>query len=349
MSCPDVARSPSLLFVALVCVAVPSCKDPAPSNAETTSSSSTTGEPPPTPCDREMPCAEEGEMCLNGFCYDGPAPTISIESPIDQQQLPWDAASMTQPVTVTVKGSGLTLVAAADNPTAVNGEGQVVLTLDNFEVAVIESGDLEAGIPIEVETDALAGAHRLRAFMRQSDETPYDNPESSFNSLFWFDDGLPHVAFNSPLPGEKFPIGAQVIEVTIGTINFELAPAAGTPDPGRKGHAHIFVDQEFPACALDPECHDNAYVKVLAPTTSDYEVTGPVDIPSATGAKTKVTALLVRTDHTQYCMDDLDPCVPVFETITIGRMDPVEEPETSSGGADSTGAGTGGTGTGTGG
>ena len=38
------------------------------------------------------------------------------------------------------------------------------------------------------------------------------------------------------------------------------------------------------------------------------------------------------------------------ETITIGRMDPVEEPETSSGGADSTGSGTGtGTGTGTGG
>lgn len=349
MSCPDVARSPSLLqLVALVCAAVPGCNKTDTPAADTTSSSSTTGEPPPTPCDHDNPCADEGEICLNEFCYDGKAPTITIESPIDQQQLPWDAASMTQPVTVTVKGSGLTLVAAADNPEAVNGEGQVVLTLDNFEVAVIESGDLKAGIPIEVETDALAGAHRLRAFARLSDETPYDNPEASYNSLFWFDDGLPHVAFNSPLPGEKYTTGAQTIEVTIGTINFELAPASGSPDPGRKGHAHIFVDQQFPACALDPVCHDGAYVKVLAPTTSDYEVTGPVDIPTASGAKTKVTALLVRTDHSQYCMDDADPCVPVFETITIGRMDPVEEPETSSGGADSTGAATGGTGTGTG-
>lgn len=349
MSCPDVARSPSLLqLVALVCVAVPGCKDPAPSNAETTSSSSTTGEPPPTPCDDDMPCAEEGEICLNELCYDGKAPTITIDSPVDQQQLPWDAANATQPVTVTVKGSGLTLVAAADNPEPVNGEGQVVLTLDNFEVAVIESGDLKAGIPIEVETDALAGAHRLRAFARLSNETPYDNPEASFGSLFWFDDGLPHVAFNSPIPGEKFPIGAQQIEVSVGVINFSLSPAAaGEPLPGRTGIVLMHEDQNFPACAEMEECRDGEAIDVLAPMVETYEFTKAVMIHSASGAKTKLTALLARSDRSPYCIDDADPCVPVFETITIGRMDPVEEPETTSG-ADSTGAGTGGTGTGTG-
>ncbi len=327
-------------------LALAACKNSDPPASDTTSSSSsTTGEPPPIPCDDDEPCPEEGQSCLVGLCYDGQGPTVSIESPIDQQQLPWEETLPTQPVTVTVKGKSLTLVSPGDDPDSERGSGQVALTLDNFEVAVVESGDLKAGIPIEVETAAIAGAHRLRAYARLSDETPYDNAESSFNSLFWFDDGLPHVAFNSPIPGEKFLPGAQQIEVTVGVINFSLAPASGAPMPGRIGHAHIFVDQDFPACALDEECSQN-YVAVLSAPEEDYEVSGPVMIPSANGAKTKITALLVRTDHSPFCVDDSDPCVPVFETVTIGRMEPMEESTSSSGGADTSGGTGGGTGTG---
>ena len=357
MSCPDVDRfswlsrrvaQAAASSLALVCVVVPGCGKDHTMAAETTSSSSTTGEPPPEPCDHDTPCADDAQLCLNGFCYDGPPPTVTITSPVDQMQLPWDAASMTQPVTVTVQGSGLTLVAAADNPEAVNGSGQVVLTLDNFVVATIESGDLEAGIPIEVETDALAGAHRLHAFAQQSDGTAYDNPESSFNSLFWFDDGLPHVAFDAPLPGEKFTTGGQQIQVKVGVINFSLSPAAGEALPGKTGIVLMHEDQMFPACAADEACRDAGAIDVLAPMQETYEVTKAVMIHDASGAKTKLTALLARTDRSPYCLNDADPCVPVYETITIGRMDPVEDPSTTSGGADTTGTGTG-TGTTTGG
>jgi hypothetical protein len=165
--------------------------------------------------------------------------------------------------------------------------------------------------------------------------------------LFWFDDGQPHVAFDSPLPGEKFTTGGQQIEIKVGVINFSLSPAAGTPLPGKTGIVLIHEDKMFPDCAADEACRDAGAIDAIAPITEDYEATKAVMIHDASGAKTKLTALLARTDRSPYCLNDADPCVPVYETITIGRMDPVEDPSTTTG-ADTTGTGTG-TGTTTGG
>ncbi|MBC8068779.1 MAG: hypothetical protein IAG13_10640 [Deltaproteobacteria bacterium] len=332
-------------MLTLLGLAAPGCKsDPAPSSDES-SSSSTTGEPPPIPCDDDMPCPEESQSCLVGLCFDGDGPTIEITSPINEQQLDWTEGAPTQAVTIVISGKDFNLVAAADDPDSARGSGQVVLTLDNFEVAVIESGDLGEGISVTVDSAALAGAHRLHAFARLSDGTAYDNPESTFDSLFWFNDGKPHVAFNSPLPGQRFLPGAQQIEITLATINFAFSQASAEIEPGRAGIGHIYVDQNFPACANDEACAAG-YIGVLSPMSMTSHVTAAIDIPTANGAKTKLTAHLARTDHSPYCVDDAEPCVPVFETITIGRLEPPPEDETSSGGGADTTTTTGGGATG---
>ncbi|MFO0632345.1 MAG: hypothetical protein U0168_05795 [Nannocystaceae bacterium] len=314
------------------------CSSPPPPQ-DGGSSSSTTGEPP-IPCAEDMPCP--GEMvCLVGQCADA-APAVEIVSPEFEQKVDWSQGAGTSTVTVTVRAPGLTLVDPTMDPNSTRGQGQIAVLLDGVEVASVASGDAEAGVPVDIAVPSVAGGHRLRAVARLSDGRDYDNPEAIARSMFWFDDGVPRVTFVSPVPGDQFTTSGQKLDVTVAVLNFTLVPAASTAEPGPVGIVHVLEDVEFPACAEDPMCLSQ-YIGVVNPAQGMVtSATVTVNISNAQPGKGHLTAHLATTNHELYCPDD--PCVPVFETIAIGRFDP----DATTGG-DSSGGGEAGGGTTTGG
>jgi len=307
------------------------CGKDAPAGGE--SSSTTTGGPQPVPCDMETPCPEP-QVCLVGICHDGEAPVIDIVTPAEEAAIGWNDAAGTSPVEVVVQATGLELVAAAMDSDSERGRGQIVIALDGIEVATLDTGDIAAGVGVTLEVPSEPGPHRLHAEARLSDGRTYDNPEAVTKRFFWFDDGVARVAFKSPVPGEVFPPKKTQVEFSVATLNFQLAPAGVTAQPGAIGHAHVLVDKSFPACAGDAMCRDD-YLGVLVPANmATTTASAAISIPATADESTSVTAYLVRTNHEPYCA--ADPCEPVWETIVIGREQAAAD----------TGADTGGTTTG---
>jgi hypothetical protein len=306
------------------------CGSPAPSNDTDASSTgtSTTGDPV-VPCSDDMPCP--GEMvCLVEQCADA-APEVEIVTPEAEAKLQWSADAAV-PVTVTVRATGLTLVDPTTDPNSKRGQGQIAVLLDGVEVALVSSGDAEAGVPVEVSAAAVAGAHRLRIEARLSDGTEYDNPGASARSLFWLDDGEPHVAFVTPVPGDTYSIRAQKVDVEVAAINFDFVPASAEAQAGDVGFAHVIEDVEFPDCAADPMCLAGYIVAVVPTTGPASSASGTMNISNSGVGKGYFVVHLVKSNHDLYCANGSDPCVPVWDRITVGRYDPDAGTGDSSGG-----------------
>jgi hypothetical protein len=299
--------------------------------------SSTTGEPEPTPCDAETPCPGD-EVCVVGECYGGDLPTLEIVSPEDEALVDWNNEDDSTDVTVRIQGTGLELATAEMDPSTHRGVGQIAVFVDGTETAVVDEGDLAEGVEVTVPVPTDAGGHRIRAIARLTDGQDYDTEGAVANRFFWFDDGRVRVGFKAPWDGDVFTDEAVEIQVIMAALNFDLAPAEATSQPGDIGHTHLFLNESFPDCASDPACD---HVKDVAPVNNVVtSVATPLMLPATTVETVDLTALLVKTNHDPYCGEGPDECTAVYETITIQRATP--------GGAD-TGGSTGGGSTSTGG
>lgn len=270
------------------------------------------------PCVSAEECPPD-QVCVVGKCFAGEAPEVVIVNPEDEQSVPWTPGGAPIDVTVKVGGGGLELVDPASNDNEF-GTGNIVLFVDDVQVATLTLGSLAAGVNATVPVPAEPGPHRIRAEARFSNGTTYDNVEAQGTRLFWFDDGNPWVAFKSPVPNQRFSFEEIEIEVSVAALNFGIVPASNMAGPGNLGHAHLlFNKNNFPQCADDPACYMD-YLDVLAPTTGGpfTNITQLSTIPSsAAGAPTTLTAHLAKVDHTSF----MGPTGPVWDTIPIVRID----------------------------
>lgn len=324
-------RAVSLLLPGLLAA----CGNDAPASDE----SSTTGEPPPIPCDTENPCPDpETMVCLVGLCHEGIAPNLEIVSPEQEELVSWTPGDTTQ-VAVTIRVEGFQIVSPEIDPTNVRAAGHVILELDGTEVAMITEGNAADGVTVMVPAAATAGGHRLGAHLRLSDGTPYDNPEASRRRFFWFDDGEPRIGFVTPWDGDEFTLGMQPVESTFAVINFELQPASDVQVPGAVGIVHAFIDAKFPECGVDPDCAAD-YRDAIAPENAGTRVTGPILMTADDDdGKTRLTGHLAHTDHEPYCGADPAMCVATFDEVRLVRTANAPPEEETTGGAEETSGG----------
>jgi hypothetical protein len=296
--------------------------------------SSTTGEPPTTPCSEEMPCPGE-DVCVVGECYGGPLPTLEIVSPEDEAVVDWTNDGDTTDVTIRIEGTGLELTPLAMDPWTSRGNGQIAVLVDGVEFTVIEEGSLADGIEVDVPVPTDAGGHRVRAIARLTDGQDYDTEGAIANRFFWFDDGRVRLGFKSPWDSDRASDDQVEIAIEVAVINFNFVPATAELESGARGHAHILLNKTFPECSTDPVCIDD-YIKVIAPDNGTHtSVAAPLLLPATSADSIDFTAHLVTTNHEPYCDEGPDVCDAVWETITLLRGEPA--------GADTgTGTGTGG-------
>lgn len=296
------------------------CGEEAPAAGESTSSTSTTGEPEPIPCALENPCPNPEQVCLVEQCHDGGVPTLEIESPSNEQSATWTPGATTQ-LSVTVKIDNFQIVDPAIDPTSVRGAGQVVLTIDGVLATTISEGNAGAGVSVMIPADATPGGHRLAAHLQLSDGTLYDNPEAAKRRFFWFADGQPRVAVTNPWPGDPFTLGMQPVEVSVAAVDFELAPASVDPVPGAVGIVHTFIDSDFPTCGEDPECAAD-YTAVIAPPHNDSWALAAVLIPKADAdTSTMLITQLAHTDHIPFCgTEGPATCDAIWDVVELPRV-----------------------------
>src|SRR5690606_7198207 len=117
--------------------------------------------------------------------------------------------------------------------------------------------------------------HRMSLQALRPDGRPFPNPEANFRSVFWLDDGAPHVAITDPWPGARLPPGPTALRPTVQTLNFTLAHAGGQKQAG-VGHAHLHYDDVFPTCTDDPTCDCSQFAladQVTTPGGGDPRIT----------------------------------------------------------------------------
>ena len=304
------------------------CGGESPASGDSTSGSSTTGEPEPIPCAIDSPCALPEQVCLVEQCSDGGIPTLKIESPSNEESASWTPGGATTQLSVTIQVDNFQIVDPAIDPTNVRGAGQVVLTIDGVVATTISEGNAKAGVTVTIPADATPGGHRLAAHLQLSDGTMYDNVEASKRRFFWFADSQPRVAITNPWPGDSFSLGQQPVEVSVATVNFQLAPASVDSAPGAVGIVHTFINSDFPTCGEDPDCAAD-YTGVIAPPNNDTWALAAVLIPKATAdTSTILITQLAHTDHVPYCGEEGPAtCDAIWASVELPRIVPVEPGE----------------------
>jgi hypothetical protein len=234
-------------------------------------------------------------------------PRIQILNPEDEEKYPFGSEHND---ILSVSGTNLTLRARAASSEAVPGEGHLVVFVDEVEVAVIDSGDISAGVQTAITIPDTPGAHRVRVQVRLNDGTDYDNEDASARNLVWVDDGREHVALRKPWPGEVFGLESGLIDAEVATLGgIEIGP----PNTGKE-HVHVYYDAVFPGCLTDPVC-DAGYNGVVP---SNDDTFGPVLLPASAAGMVTLTAVVAEAGHTTY-VDDMGD--RVFSQIQILRSD----------------------------
>lgn len=257
-------------------------------------------------CVEDIDCPET-LSCLQQVCEAIELPKLNIVNPEDEEEYPFGSAHTD---ILTVSGTNLTLRGLAASSAAVPGEGHVIVFVDEEQVAVIDSGDLSAGVQVSIEIPDTPGAHRIRVQARLNDGTDYDNETASDRTLVWVDDGREHVALLKPWPGDVFGLDSQLIEAEVATLG---GISIGAPNTGTQ-HVHIYYDALFPACLTDPAC-DAGYNGVVPSNDDSF---GPVLLPASAAGMVTLTAVVAEFDHTTY-VDDMGD--RVFSQIQILRSD----------------------------
>lgn len=287
-------------------------------------------------CGREADGADcpDDMSCSSGRCEaDATLPRVTISGPADGDFQAFDPdAGDTIAETILFSVSGdFTLVDPASTDEHVYGEGHVIITVDGTQVATITDGvALAGGREIPVDIPNTVGAHRIAVELRRNDGEPYDHRDSSQRNLFWLSDGTPRIAITKPWPGERVPLGEEVIDVEVGVVDFQLAVAGTAPIQGQ-GHAHIHYDDPFPEC-VDSAC-DGGYIVIADAPLEGGKFAEPSEnviarLPEEDSARdVELTAILRHADHPPYLLPDSGDGVTfppetgeiVIDTITIRR------------------------------
>lgn len=279
-------------------------------------------------CESAADCPE-GTLCDNAVCESAEdLPTLEVRSPEDQQTFDFDRFNADGRINVRIAGD-MELVSADAMEPHVSGQGHVVVFVDGEKEAVIDEGNLSAGVALDALIERTPGLHRIVAQARRNDGLDYEFEGAQATGLFWLDDGKPHVALVSPWPGETFPPGATDVEFAVATLNFDvIAAGANETVPGR-GHVHVHYDDEFPACVQDDFC-DTSHFLVLDRLEGDL-ARGQAILQEDDPGEVQLTAILRNIDHSPYLdpfpTQDMPPPQDitgsiVYDSITITRAEP---------------------------
>jgi hypothetical protein len=259
------------------------------------------------------------DVCVNQRC-ETEVQTVEIRNPEDEDTFDiMDAPpDMPREISVTIAGT-LELVAPSGDAEHVSGEGHIAVFVDGMEVNPITSGPFSAGILVPIQVVNRPGPHRVAIQARRNDGADYDNPGARATRLFWIDDGTPQVAIKSPWPNTSFGLESEIITFQVTSLRVMLVPpmAEGMIDPTR-GHTHVYYDETFPSCLMDPQCDPN-YIAIGEARNTDLMAT----IPGSAEGNATLTAVLRNVDHTLYRFDP-DGAGPmeeraILDTITVLR------------------------------
>ena len=270
-----------------------------------------TNDPDPTlggvyACVDDSECPES-LSCLQKVCEAVELPEIQIANPEENRAYPFGSQHTE---ILNVSGGNLTLRGLAASSEAVPGEGHLVVFVDEMQVAVIDSGDITAGVQMMIEIPDTPGVHRIRVQARLNDGTDYDNASGQARRLVWVDNGRQHVALRKPWPGDVFGLESQTIEAEVAVFG---GITIGPPMTGSE-HVHVYYDAPFPMCLSQPLCEADR--NGVVPSNDDQF--GPVLLPASGAGPVSLTALVAHFDHITY-EDDLGE--PVFSSIMILRSD----------------------------
>jgi hypothetical protein len=256
-------------------------------------------------------------FCLQQVCESTPLPSVRIVFPEDSTLYPWKNDGTAHSEMLMVQATDLTLRPQSESSERIVGEGYLVVFVDEVEVATIEDGDLASGVWMDITFEDSPGVHRLRVQARLNDGTDYDNREGAARSLIWVDDGLQHVAFRRPWPGDVFPLEEQAIEAEVAVMGGAIE--IGPPESGLL-HGKVYYDAEpFDECLMNPSC----YVDYRGIVPSDDDEFGPVFLPRADAAGTVDLTVAVSTAYHEIHMyeDGMGMERTVYSSIQIERSD----------------------------
>jgi len=283
---------------------------------------------------------DEDARCPDGLRCDGrvcleEVPVVEITFP-EGSNPGGQVLAQPEDLVIRVRATGLSVNGEPEDPNA----GFVRVTLDGA-FADVREGAITDSVQIDFETTDLErptepGPHRLSARAFRADGTPFENPEAFVTRLYWIDDGEPHVAITKPWPGETFELGTPLIDIEIAALNFRFdvsdIPVPDVTEP--LGHAHVYYDEEMPACVLDPDC-DPGYIAVVA-RTPEQGIASPGEtvstaaaLPASSETVATLSAVLRRNDHSLFDagLEDPEgetgePATVIFDEIEILRADP---------------------------
>ncbi|TPV93190.1 MAG: hypothetical protein B7733_21735 [Myxococcales bacterium FL481] len=200
-------------------------------------------------CDEPSDCAD-GHMCLSGVCTDDQGPELRIGGPE-----PLSKFSAAEPVSLSLFVQGNRLNLGEPATAGRDGEGYLEVRVDGERRGnLMTTGDLGLGVSQKLDLGVMTpGGHRVEVLAFHIDGTAFDNPSARATTVFWVDDGLPHVVIARPWPGDRFPLEAK-IEMEVVGLNFHFVDpsfAAGDSVDG-EGHTHVYAATTYPECL--PNC-----------------------------------------------------------------------------------------------
>ncbi len=246
-------------------------------------------------CQVDADCKETQVCSILHRCLNNTGPSLQIKGPEPLREILIDDADLIQ---ISITGDSLSLV---------EGQDYIEVMLDGQPLVTIIEGDLDAGLIFLADlSGSTAGIHRLTAKAFRADGTEYTNPSALARSLFWLDDGLPHVGIVKPFAGELLRAGED-LEAEVAAINFDFVNPAFDDEPGvgQHGHVHLYLDKDdFPECL--PGCYQSyAENGALSPEGDKVErlVTGTIGGVPETGGDVKISVSLNYGTHYPYPAD----------------------------------------------
>lgn len=232
-------------------------------------------------CTEDSECGSD-QACVIFRCVDDSGPQVRITLP--------------EPLTLIDQGEAELVVDYAvssftisDSNAVVEGQGKILASIDNQEFSTLAVTD--DGVALDISAGLPPGAHRLWVQAVYGDGTPYTNPGATAFVVFFVEESgsdRPQVAITTPGPNRTHKVG-EPLEVSVSVRNFEIvdngndchvdegcdpwaegATCAPTDcELGDQGHAHIYIEPEYPACLFDTPIGCNGdYILSLRPSDS---------------------------------------------------------------------------------
>ncbi len=272
-----------------------------------------------------VPLCEDDGVCSAGRCYaPEDQPRIEIVSPEIPAFSRYEPGAAEIPVNLRLVSNATLEEDSRDS----GPRGTIEVSVDGVVVAMLDGGDVSAGVDVPTTLANTVGIHRISATMLQLDGEPYDN-DAAFARLAYFvvAEDEPYIAITRPWPGETFSTDTAEIDVEVQAFNFAIVPA-GLSATQARGHAHIHYGDDIGTCFLERAC-DAGPISIVDQALDNGVGRGPGLLPSGDSASVTLSAILRNVDHGPYLLpfeecNVVDPpptCGVVTDAITIHRAD----------------------------